>query len=348
MIRNEIQFLVTAFTVLSAILIVMLFYLIGRKAAENRLRKSVEGFKLSMNDKMLHSILTGDFLRSLQTDTKVKKLAMEELLSHYAEILEGNEEKVNLNRLAESRLGSHYRNNLRSLNWSTRMNALFHIEAFRMEGLKDEVIRMLERRRVTKEEELRALTILSQFQFREMFELLTIKYSGLSYLEFRNIISRLDSGGFDLFVLGYHSCQHDLKFAILDLVGMKKDLKYLSFAESVFSASSGEERVRALKALSSIGHVRKLEQYLPLFESGNWEERMLAARLAGAMKTEALLPNLVKMLQDPSWWVRSQAGQAITMFPQGKNILQGVMKESSDTFARDMAWEWINKGVNQS
>ncbi|MCM3662814.1 HEAT repeat domain-containing protein [Mesobacillus subterraneus] len=348
MIRDEIQFLVTAFTVLSAILIVMLFYLIGRKAAENRLRKRVEGLKRSMNEKMLHSILTGDFLRSLQTDTKVKKLAMEELLSHYAELLEGTEEKVNLNRLAESRLGSHYRKNLRSLKWSTRMNALFHIEAFRMDGLKDEVFRMLERRRVTKEEKLRTLTILSQFQSREMFELLTVKYCGLSYLEFRNILSRLDSGGFDLFVLGYHSCPLELKFAILDLVGMKKDLKYLSFAESVFSASSGEERVRALKALSSIGHVRKLERYLPLFESGNWQERMLTARLAGAMKAEAVLPNLVKLLQDPSWWVRSQAGQAITMFPQGKNILQGVMDETSDTFARDMAWEWINKGVNQS
>lgn len=348
MIKDEIQFLVTAFVLLSAILLILLIYLIGRKAVENRQRRRVEHFKKMMNDKMLHSVLTGEFLRSLQADSKVKKLAMEELLSHYAEFLEGTEEKINLNRLAESRLIGYYRKNLGSLKWSSRMNALFHIEAFGMEGLKEDIIRMLNRRSISKEEKIRALTILAQLQSAEMFDLLTGKYRDLSYLEYRNIMSRLKSGGFDLFVLGYHSCQPDLKFAIMDLAGLRKELKYLNFAETVFSVSSGEERVRALKAVVSIGHVRKFERYLPLFQSVNWEERMLAARLAGVMKAENSLPDLVQLLQDSSWWVRSQAGQSITMFPQGKKILEDVMSDSNDSFARDMAWEWINKGVYQT
>jgi len=72
---------------------------------------------------------------------------------------------------------------------------------------------------------------------------------------------------------------------------------------------------------------------------------MLAARLAGVMKSEETIDQLVELLQDSSWWVRSQAGQSITMFPQGKKILEDVMNSSNDSFARDMAWEWINKGV---
>lgn len=348
MITDEIEFLVAAFVLLSGILLLLLVYLIGRKALENRQRRRIELFKTIINDKMLHSVLTGEFLRSLQADTNVKKLALEELLSHYAEILEGTEEKNNLNQLAESRLTAYYRKNLSSLRWSSRMNALFHIEAFQMEGLKEDIISMLNRRRITKEEKIRVLTILAQLQSAEMFDLLTGNYNDLSYLEYRNILSRLNRDGFDQFVLGYHSCQSELKFAILDLAGLRKELNYLNFAETVYSVSSGEERVRALKAIVSIGHVRNLNQYLHLFQSGNWEERMLAARLAGVLKAEKTLPDLVMLLQDSSWWVRSQAGHSITMFPQGKKVLEEVMSDSNDSFARDMAWEWINKGVYQT
>jgi hypothetical protein len=345
MIKDEIHFLITTFTFLSTLLVVLLIYLLFRKTIENRQRQKVGRFKSKMNDKMLHSILTGDFVRSLQADSNVKKIAMEELLSHYAEVLEGAEEKNNLIRLAENRLLEHYRKSLKSMKWSTRMNALFHVEAFGIAGLKEDIVNMLNRRRVTKEEKIRALAILSQFQAEQMFELLTRDYNDLSHLEYRNILSRLEGKGFDLFILGYHSCQVQLKFAILDIVSLKKDLSYLNFTETVFSFSSGEEKVRSLKALVSIGHVRKLDKVLALFHSVNWEERMLAGRLAGVMKVESALPDLVQLLQDPSWWVRTQAGQSIMMFPQGKKLLQDVVTSSDDSFARDMAWEWINKGV---
>ena len=346
MIKDEIQFLISTFVFLSGILLVLLLYLISRKAIENRHRKRVDSYKKRLNDKMVHSIFSGDFLRSLQADSNAKKSAVEELLSHYADILEGTEEKNNLKKLAESRLTAHYRKNLRSIKWSTRMNALYHIEAFGIESLKEEILGLLNRRRVSKEEKIRALAILSQFQSAQMFELLTKVYQDLSYLEYRNILFRLGGNGFDMFVLGYHSCQPQLKFAILDLIGLKKELKYIQFSETVFSISSGEERVRTLKSLVSLGYVRKLDQFLPLFQSVNWEERMLVARLAGVLKEEKTLPNLVQLLHDQSWWVRSQAGQSITMFSEGMELLHEVVSASNDTFARDMAWEWINKGAN--
>lgn len=348
MINNEIQFLTTVFGWLAGILFLMLIYLIVRKALENSLRKRVEEHKSLMNDKVLHSILTGDFLRSLQVETKAKKMAMEELLSDYSEILEGTEEKKNLNLMAESRLSGDYRKALSSYRWSTRMNALFHIEAFQMESLKEDIQILLQRSRVSKEEKIKGLSFLSQIQHKGIFGLVTEEYKDLSYLEYRNIISRLKERHLEEFLLGYHSCQLQLKYAIIDLVGLKKDLAYLNFVETVFSISHGEERVRALKALASIGHTRKVEQFLPLLKSANWEERMLAARLAGEMKCDQAIPDLVLLLKDPSWWVRSQSGQSIILYPQGKRILEEVIASSSDSFARDMAWEWINKGVYQS
>ncbi|HAQ08806.1 MAG TPA: hypothetical protein DCR24_15345, partial [Bacillus bacterium] len=272
MIKDEIHFLITTFVLLSGTLLVLLLYLIGRKVFENRHRKRVESYKNKLNDKIVQSIFSGEFLRSLQADSYAKKGAVEELLSHYAEILEGSEEKSNLKKLAESHLMGHYRKNLKSMNWSTRMNALYHVEAFDIAGLKEDVLGLLIRRKVSKEEKIRVLTILSQFQSAHMFELLTREYEELSYLEYRNILFRLRDKGFDQFLLGYHSCQPQLKFAILDLTGLKKDLKYIQFSETVFSISSGEERVRALKALVALGYVRNLDMFLPLFQSVSWEE----------------------------------------------------------------------------
>ncbi|WP_226644930.1 HEAT repeat domain-containing protein [Mesobacillus subterraneus] len=348
MINDDIKFLLTVFEWLMGILMLLLIYLIARKTMEIRLRKKVEEHKIQMNDKLLHSILTGDFLRSLQADTKAKKLATEELLSHYSDILEGTEEKKNLNLLAESRLSGDYRRALSSYRWSTRMNALFHIEAFEMESLKEDIQDMLKRSRVTKEEKIKGLSFLAQIQHKGIYRLVTEEYQDLSYLEYRNILSRLDEKGLEQFMLGYHSCQLQLKFAIIDLVGLKKNLGYLNFVESIFSNSNGEERVRALKALASIGHTSNANHFLPLLSSPNWEERMLSARLAGEMKCVEAIEELVLLLQDSSWWVRSQAGQSITRFPEGKKILQEVIESSSDSFAKDMAWEWMNKGVYQS
>ncbi|WP_226676111.1 HEAT repeat domain-containing protein [Mesobacillus jeotgali] len=348
MITDDIKFLLTVFEWLMGILIVLLIYLIIRKAMENRLRKIVEQHKIQMNDKVLHSILTGDFLRSIQADTKAKKLAMEELISKYSDVLEGAEEKKNLNLLAESRLSGYYRKALSNYRWSTRMNALFHIEAFQMESLKEDIQLLLKRSRISKSEIIKGLSFLAQIQHKGIFELVTEEYKDLSYLEYRSILSRLDEKNLEQFMLGYHSCQLQLKLAIIDLVGLKKDLAYLNFVESKFANSNGEERVRALKALAAIGHTSSVENFLPLLSSPNWEERMLAARLAGEMKCDQAIPGLVMLLQDPSWWVRSQAGQSITLFPGGKKILQEVIETSSDSFAKDMAWEWINKGVYQS
>lgn len=348
MINDDIKFLLTVFEGLMGILIVLLMYLIVRKALENRLRKIVEQHKSQMNDKVLHSILTGDFLRSIQADTKAKKHALEELLSNYSDILEGAEERKNLNLLAESRLSGYYRKALSSYRWSSRMNALFHIEAFQMASLKEDIQLLLKHSRISQIEIIKGLSFLAQIQDKRIFGLVTEEYKDLSYLEYRNILSRLDEKNLEQFMLGYHSCQLQLRFAIIDLVGLKKDLAYLNFVESIFSKSNSEERVRALKALAAIGHTSSVENFLPLLRSPNWEERMLAARLAGEMKCEKAIHELVLLLQDPSWWVRSQAGQSITLFPEGKKILHEVIESSSDSFAKDMAWEWINKGVYQS
>lgn len=293
---------------------------------------------------LLDYITEGNVSRKFQLDSELKMKAAEAVLSNYSQIIEGEREKKNITSFAEHYLQEYYAANLKSRTWSKRMNALYYIEDFRLTVLQEAVLDIATRQRASLEERVHALHILASFQYSQLFQLLTADQRPLSDHEYRNILLRLENKEFESFILGFQHCPDPLKWAILDVIGINKDITYTSFVENVFHSNQGEVCVRAIKALASIGYVENVKLYLPLSNADQWQYRMLAAKLFGSLKDSSLVPVLTKLLHDPAWYVRSQAAQSIMMNPDGKNILQEVLIKSQDPFARDMAWEWINKG----
>lgn len=345
MVKNELYVLLFATLFILGLLFALLFYLVIRKAFGIRKRSRIELKIKDFENQIFTFLREGKYNGKFKPETNIDKMAVEELLSKYAELLEGEEEKANLTSLAEHYLTDYYRNRLKSGRWSIRMNALFHIEDFKMGSLLRDIFEMLNKKRISQDEIIHVLRILATMQSDKINGLLTNRFINLSEYEYRNILIRLDGKGFDLFVLGFHKSQRELQYAILDVMGVKKELSYLSFVENIFSSYSGEIKLRALKTLGEIGYVTNIDPYLPLCSSGKWEERMMAAKLIGVIKEKKGLQSLVDLLHDQTWWVRSQAGQSIMQFPNGREILQGVWDSSSDIFAKDMAWEWMHKGV---
>ncbi|MEK5379513.1 HEAT repeat domain-containing protein [Niallia sp. FSL W8-0635] len=167
----------------------------------------------------------------------------------------------------------------------------------------------------------------------------------LSEKNYRSILLRLKPEMFEEFIRPFYYCREELQLAILDVISMKKEVDYLVFLESIFEKYDGEIKLRALKAISSIGYVRNIEEYLFLTKSKKWQERMMVAKLLGSYEEQHLYL-LITLLHDSSWWVRSQAAESIINFKKGRAILLEIIKHSKDTFAQDMAREWLNKGVN--
>lgn len=341
----ELVYLMIVTALFIGILFVMLLYLSLRKSTANKKRNLIEEYKEKYNPVLFDYIIGGNVSRKLVPSNEVQMKAVEELLAKYSEILEGKEERKGLTAIANLYLSEYYRNRLRSRKWSSRMNALYYIEKFNMDTLLKDLFAMLGQKRISRDELTHILRILANFQFINLYEYLNKKYAFLSGFECRNILVRLESGHFDQFILGFHKARPELQYAILDVIGVKREVRFLSFLESIFQAYKGEARLRALKAIGSIGYVGNLDPYLHLAHSEKWEERMMAARLIGAMKAKEGISDLIRLLHDRSWWVRSQAGQALAKIPDGKTILQEVAETTEDPFARDMAVEWINKGV---
>lgn len=344
MFQNEIVILAISSSVLLVVLIALLGYLLLRKIVENRKREKVNEIKGKMNLLLYDFLVEGKVVRGLLPDTKIKKIALEELLLRYAEMFEGEEERQHLAQLADLHLRDYYCENLKSLLWSTRMNTLFHIEDLRMISLMPEVLSKLESRNPSKEEIILSLRILASFGYPEVYRLLQTKGKDLEEYDYRSILARLDAAHLQPFILQFHHCPPQLKFAILEVISINKDEKYCHFLESVYTSESGELRLRALKAIASIGHLVNLKPFMSLVKSSVWEERMLAARIFGIARDKEMIQFLIELLGDKVWWVRYQAGQALMMYPNGKEILREVFKTAQDPFTRDMASEWINKG----
>jgi hypothetical protein len=345
MINQEIMFLSIITLSLMSLLIILLLYLIIRKVQDIKNRREIESYKKRINTQIFSIIAEGKRFRGIGCETATKQQAMEELLSRYVKILEGEEEKKRLSDLASDCLQGYYRKRLKSIKWSHRMNALYHIEDFQMIKLLDEVVNLSKKKNITHQENIHILRILATFQYRGLKEMLPNLYDVLSEYEFRSILMRLNHELFDQFVLSFHKSPPSLQYAILDVISLKKALKYRFLTENIFTTYKGEVRLRALKALAEIGYVSHIDPYLQLLDSSSWQERMVAAKLIGVIKEEKGIPKLIELLHDQIWWVRSQAGQSISQFPNGKVILQSVLETSKDAFARDMAWDWLHKGV---
>ncbi|MBY0123254.1 HEAT repeat domain-containing protein [Bacillus sp. S/N-304-OC-R1] len=326
------------------ILLLLLFiYLVIRKVIENTRRANINLLKEKLSPLLLEFLTEDKITRNLRLHSELKMKAAEEVLTSYSAIIEGEKEKENLFSFTELHLKDYYAAKLKSRKWSKRMNALYHIEGFRLLSLQDDVLAIAQNPRASHDERVHSLRILASFQYAKFYTVVT-GLQPLADSEYRNILMRLNEKSFEQFILGFHHCHEALKWAILDVIAISKELKYTYFVEKVFAANEGEIQLRAIKALSAIGYVKDLKPYLPLCQSGHWQQRMMVAKLFGSLKDPSLLPILLELLHDASWYVRSQAGQSIMMFPDGKAALQNVLNTSQDNFARDMAWEWMIKG----
>ncbi|MGJ7919819.1 HEAT repeat domain-containing protein [Neobacillus sp. LXY-4] len=345
MFQNEIFILSIASSLILSILILLLLYLVIRKAIENSRRRKIEATKEKMNPLLYDYLVDGNVVRGFHADTAIKKMALEELLLRYAEMIEGDEERQNITKLADLYLKELYCRNLKSFVWSKRMNALYHIEDLRLESLTHEVLKRVESKRASTEEVILSFRILADFNYPNMFELLQSKWEGLTEYDFRSILSRLSEPLLQSFIAQFQHCPEQLKYALLEVMSVKRDSNFCFFLETTFLRGEGEIRLRALKAIASIGHCLDVKPYMSLVRSNVWQERMMAAKIFGNMRGNDLIPYLKQLLSDKVWWVRYQAGQSIMMFPDGKEILRTIRETSDDPFAKDMAFEWINKGA---
>jgi len=134
----------------------------------------------------------------------------------------------------------------------------------------------------------------------------------------------------------------------LEVLGSRQDDRVYPHISKALSTEEKELKVSALKAAISLKcfHCGKLDQHLQnLLNDKDWETRAFTAKAMGFADTVSgeALEGLSKLLEDPSWFVRFNASESLFHLGEPGILALSETLYSEDAFARDKAWDILNR-----
>jgi len=248
-----------------------------------------------------------------------------------------------ISQFSNQHLSSYYKKELHSKRWSHRMNAMQRILDFQVDRLVDDCIQK-DHKKLSPEEAFLLLKLMANLKDDEFMAYLKASSHVFSENEYKRICMDLRSEIFEALLNNMEDLPLVCRYALIDLIGLKRDSSYLSYLQEFLQSSDQEIRIRALKALYEIGVVVDIENYVKFSESSVWEERLMFTKLLFYLPSEIAMPYLRNLMKDEAWAVRLQAGRVISKYKDGKGILQDIIANETDPFAIDMANAFLEEG----
>ncbi|WP_226659854.1 HEAT repeat domain-containing protein [Pseudalkalibacillus hwajinpoensis] len=330
------------FLILFLVLTVLFLFLIAQKVRSNRFdRKKSEWKKYYLE----HITLTIQGEKELRLpDNHPMMEAFEEVITRYYSLIKGRPSSVQMDELVEKTLHHHYKKRLQHHRWSIRMNTLHRIEKLRMVSLVEECVSLLDIKRTSELEVIQVLRILANLQDDRLYAILLIEEKEYPNFYYLDLFRRLDDAHLDHFIHSISDFPSWIQFALIEIMGELGEYKYLPTIESFVTSHDTEFRIRSLKALVKVGYMADVMQIKPSLHAESWQERMMAAKLLKPLRDHRFLEDLLRLLTDESWWVRTTAAESLLAQQNGRTLLEDVAATHIDPFARDTAKEWLVRG----
>ena len=141
-------------------------------------------------------------------------------------------------------------------------------------------------------------------------------------------------------------CAHpdiEVRIFAVELLGTVSDPRSRDTLLYIYRTGNLEVRMACLKAFRTQSLVEDVEIFLARMVNPTlpWEEKAGIAKIMGQTQCLRSVPYLKECLFHSSWWVRRNAGEALSrMGDLGEEALVDAM-DSSDPYARGMAVQWL-------
>ncbi|MRH44204.1 hypothetical protein GH741_16295 [Aquibacillus halophilus] len=271
--------------------------------------------------------------------------ALEHLLYEHFEYVNESEYRERIQQLVKHRLQDYYANLLSHRRMALRLNALYHIEDFKIIGFEEQLLKRFEQHEYeNKVEKFQLMRILSNFQNVEFFQEMIREKEEYPKFIYKDILHRFDQSVSVQFVDFFNNIPVNFKKALIEWLGESNQLDYIHFLESKLSEEEVETRISALKALNQLGFVTDVDAIIPFAQSELYQERILFARLAKKIQRQRLKKILLDMVSDQNWFVRQAVAEAIASYPDGNILLHFILDTHDDHFAKDAASQWLEVG----
>ena len=238
---------------------------------------------------------------------------------------------------------------LKSLKWWVQANAAYDLGVFRVKESLPMLIEKLEKSR-NREVRIKAgEAILKISSSRHLLDVM----DNIQTLNKRNhnhlidLIANIEEDIFPVMeIVLLKSNLLSIRISI-EVLGKKQDERVLPYAFECLESGDIEVMISALKSLDSLGEISDPEYILPsimkLKDHKLWVIRSFVAKVLKHYRFPKCYVVLKDMIGDSSWRVRYNAGISLaTMGSQGVFSLSEILF-TPDRFARDMAWQLLQK-----
>lgn len=344
MIEINLALLFIVFLILLFILISLFFYLTVKKYLKNQMRQRIDAFKEEYRLAVFHYLQSGQS-GAMESDLGEEKvIALIELLSDYSNVIVGSDVEERIHLFAKEHITDFLKKELKQKRWSLRMNALFSIEDFYMVHCVPFLHELYQRRGTSLSEKAQILKLLAKFDDPKIVDYLKETDESLSEFSLVSILSVMEDEKLDELIAGFDDLPKRMQYIVVDMIGRRQLTGHHSLLQRLVLEDETELRIRSLKAYANSGIPIDAEAIYEFFKSDNWQLRMMAVKVSGMQRIEGYQSTLITLLSDPEYVVRAEAAKALLRFKEGEAILQRVIEESKDAFAKDMAVEWLEKG----
>lgn len=250
-----------------------------------------------------------------------------------------------ITELAQLRLSERYKVVMKKGTWAERINCLYFIEDFKMVELREELYmhyKGLHKRDEEYRQCLRAAAVLGEGRISEA--LFTEPPLSIGFI--KELLVRMDAELLsDLagHIESRKEVPQNLLFAFITFNGEQKNEAFFPFVEQMIHDERKEVRIKAMKSLCDYEKISNPSMLAGFFKSVFWEERMYAAKLAGACKLDEYKKPMALLFTDPVWWVRFAAADNIYGLEGGSNLLKDIAATSNDAYARDIAKHMLTR-----
>jgi len=138
-----------------------------------------------------------------------------------------------------------------------------------------------------------------------------------------------------------------LELAAMDTLGAGGYRGARDRLERALASGNLEQRIASARALGRLEAVECATSLLAALRDEAWQVRAQAARSLGSVRATIAITALAARLTDRSWWVRRHAAYALgSLGVDGRETLRRIAASSPDPYARDMAQEVLEGGVD--
>ncbi|MGG2027715.1 hypothetical protein AB1282_18625 [Gottfriedia sp. S16(2024)] len=345
-------FIISYITGIFFLLILFIYiYLVFRKIIRQQKNKQKEEWLnkniLSIENYLIKGKLSASFLPRKEIEFE----ALENIFSSFINIIKFEEGFDPIRPIVNLYFIPRYKDKLKHGNWRERINSLLFINQFKIKMMQDDLIQHLSKKQCSLEEKFNIFLILGSFKYEKLMQLLVEQKKIPSFLLTEILYRHVNEENIHELLIDFDNLPEHFKNPILDLIRIKnlRSDKIHLFLEKLITSENMELRIRSSKTIASLGYISSPNLIVQLLESNGKEnqlsneEKLMIVRLMGSIRNDLFLSYLNELISDKAYMIRSEAAKSIKKYKNGMEILNKIIEEHTDAYARNIAKEWLER-----